>query len=1533
MRTPELSFEGIGTDSLNFLSRLTDAKLFTIKDGNNNLAEDIGGLIVTFQGIQPEDGLNIEDVATLALVIRVVAEAGKPVEIIFPRLYQGRPSRIHRFLERLGFRALFTGNITKEAWMANVRVSRSLERISSLTPRKVLTNYIPLRWFASGDFEYDQSVSIWKAHPILKPAVDRHLRAVIQAHGFADLETIDLLTKTIFLEIGWNTVLHSCKVPGTGSGVFCGQIGDLVDPNKKTRQPEVTLCIADLGRGIPEALRGMYSADLQWRNYHEQEHISKNSAIVRYALDPASTSRPELPSDYDKAGFRGLALVASALEGRGEMLIRSGGGAVRLVGNPGGTKAFPSDTFREISTGGTQIIGRIRKRTAPPVKGALDGNRVELPPASFNLVCDLNGNCSALADAEAARTFAATAAVEKQVVIFDLGYADKSTRSLEYLCKSVITSYPDKWLIFWNISTPWTQLSALHDWITVRSAATPLSPPLFVRAHGDVRCLGEAKTLRHPWLKQLFQRKQPTNATETAGPGEPIWLTTEEFLAWTFQINSWYLGRGFEVAVHPDGQLGSTECGFFSGRIHLLRGGPPASRYFSLTTNLNVAPDVNMYRWSEGSAAAVVRLLERTPVDDANLVLLGFTGTMREVLARVFLRLQRQCRAYVLLTFDIPSKEEIASKIHPSDNVLLVTDVISTGTLLDSVSSLVRAVGGRVIGVTSLADARGIVDGVESTINLGFEKCPLVTCGKLQALNYQQGQLSDAEYWVDPVSLVPSRKKAWGWSAEVDAKIEKTLSLITAAKAALCGHIVDGARHTSVYVNLQRLLIEQDLPLQDQMAAICDERLAQRGWKDFAPSVVLYPSGISRIESVSSSDLSNAETVTVYRTAVKTYVERLRRKWKQMVPAEVQRAFDPGGGSRCATTIDRPVSLEGNIHDIVVADDGVWRGTTVNALMQIARGMGAERILIVPLLARIPPSTAEQFELIHSVQGPDDKRAVEVCYAFPLLLPIPYYGSHECPYEITIKRIQDRRTNLRSLVSIADKLTAHLAGRTPGDSPDSAEFCETWLRLRAYVELASEHEGILEAVNKLIESMDSPDALLAMFSLFSEEWRLLGRARLRQTIRATLRTRAEIVALSKDVRSDVRVAAFTVLRSLFCESFVDHLCKIASTAVEDPSLLGRLLFHIATLNEPWRRHKECLHFLEEIADKAATSAARHSGQWQVETLRDYFGLVTVGKSLALELRATAVKGPETKRAAALHLYRFLMDDRILRHRVRPFIEILAGSSESIHDLDAPNFRSFTQEWKGQHEPVFIDEILPCLNMLHNQLLRTGTQGRNIISDDLRFLEGGVETVRNALSSMSGGLQFLQEMPSIDVLKTAVVQAASQLMKDIIDKKSTTMRLLNEMRRVTIGEMLKEFTAEIEAHFAAIQLQIDVGNDGTSDVNLSEIIYAPPEVIRLCTGNVLDNLMRYAFRRHDAKENEEHPMVLLCFEPSRSHSNEPMVTLTIKNNGSELKDGPEMGDGGRRAATALELFGGEYSLPTREAEVPWRVAHRISFLLW
>src|SRR5260370_20405863 len=50
----------------------------------------------------------------------------------------------------------------------------------------------------------------------------------------------------------------------------------------------------------------------------------------------------------------------------------------------------------------------------------------------------------------------------------------------------------------------------------------------------------------------------------------------------------------------------------------------------------------------------------------------------------------------------------------------------------------------------------------------------------------------------------------------------------------------------------------------------------------------------------------------------------------------------PGGGSRCAKTVNVPKTVKGDLHDVVVADDGIWRGATVSSLTQIALRLRSE---------------------------------------------------------------------------------------------------------------------------------------------------------------------------------------------------------------------------------------------------------------------------------------------------------------------------------------------------------------------------------------------------------------------------------------------------------------------------------------------------------------------------------------------------------------------------------------------------------------
>jgi adenine/guanine phosphoribosyltransferase-like PRPP-binding protein len=1028
---------------------------------------------------------------------------------------------------------------------------------------------------------------------------------------------------------------------------------------------------------------------------------------------------------------------------------------------------------------------------------------------------------------------------------------------------------------------------------------------------------------------------------ETKSVGRAAFLTPEEFIRLTNDINSHFLTKGFETSDFARSRdSGDSNNGFFTGSIHLLRGGPPVSRYFSLTTHVDCPSDANLRRWSEACATAVTCLLAGAEADDQKLVLVGFTDTMREVVARAYMKLRRKCRAYMLLTFDIPTKEEIASKLQPGDQVVLVTDVVSTGTLVQAVWNLVRRVGANVLGIASLVDARRVTASAETFMTFAGEEVRLVTASQLHAPARSQFELTDVEYWVDPVSLVPRPTKTWGWVPDLDTKIEKTIDMINDSQACSCGHVVDGTRHASVYVDLQKLLEVQDIAAQEPIAEVCRERLTRRGWKDFSPGIVLFPSGIARIESV-AFESGPRETpvssglVTVYHTAVRTYVERLRRIWPQMTLIEVQRAFDPGGGSRCATTVDLPKRIQGNATHMVVADDGIWRGTTINALVQIALTIGAKKIFVVPLLSRVPPTVVGQFEHLHSVDAAPGSEVVEVCYAFPLLLPIPYYGAQDCPYEITVKRLEDRRSRIKPIRKVADQLVKSLRGHHPTQCPvHSVTYSPTWLRARSYVELASEHEGALEKLNKLIQEAEQPDELLALFSLFSEEWRLLGRARLRQSVQPTLKTRAEAIATSRDViDSRVRAAALTVLRSLFCDNFVDLLPELIGIIVEDPVLLGRAVFQVCSLNERLRKQEECIRFLEEISSRGPTALAKHTKEWSPDAIHDYFELVTACKTLALELRASTAISSGTMRTCAIELLRLLRDDPTLRHRTRPFVSVLANSGASIHDLDAGNFQSLSQDWEQEHDPLLSGDVLPRTAAIRHLLLHTATHGRQIISPDLAFLEEGCEPFRNALNELSAGLQFLKEDTSSPIFKRGVVDAASRLMKDVLSEESTTLLLLEQLQQVQVGGLVNSFASEIAAHFAATKRKIKLTVDGLASVNPAAKLFCPQSVAAACTGNILDNLRRHAFPVIENAAEEDMPEIAICVEGHRSVLNEPMVTLSVRNNGSEMGDDIKMGKGGQRSAAALTLFGGEYFLPRNTYEQPLQVVHRVSFLSW
>jgi len=324
------------------------------------------------------------------------------------------------------------------------------------------------------------------------------------------------------------------------------------------------------------------------------------------------------------------------------------------------------------------------------------------------------------------------------------------------------------------------------------------------------------------------------------------------------------------------------------------------------------------------------------------------------------------------------------------------------------------------------------------------------------------------DFWVDPISLIPTPKRpeTWEMTADILERIEFTLGAICRAKAAKCGHCVDGTRHTSTYIDLKTLLADSNIEIYAYLKRSVFAALAQHGWDDFSPTHIVYPAGISRLERLGTSFPSiNQEgdsSTMVYGTAIKSYVSHLKSIWSGSEEVEVLRAFDPGGNSRCANAIDAISAKEKALGDVVVLDDGMWTGRTIVSLLRAALAAGAKRVLVVPLLARLRPAEVAHWESVSSMTD-SERRNVPICFFFPLIFPVPAYGSQECPYEVTQRRLQERSSLNASLNELCKTLLSELEGKTPSEVPaQDLLYTQTWVNARCYIELASENEALLE---------------------------------------------------------------------------------------------------------------------------------------------------------------------------------------------------------------------------------------------------------------------------------------------------------------------------------------------------------------------------------------------------------------------------------------------------------------------------------------
>jgi hypothetical protein len=285
---------------------------------------------------------------------------------------------------------------------------------------------------------------------------------MLREQGFLDHDAIDIFIHVMFLELAWNTVLHSDRTPGAGYGIIGAQIFEekRLPPNAPSPTTTKTLqfCIADSGLGIPNTLRAYYAAS--GKSYESQYSCSTPSAIVRCAMDPDSSCRMRYPSDSYAEGYRGLARVAEAIKpsGRfsaGPFRIISGCGSINLKAHDPLVSAIPDDTFKLCPIPGTHVS--VQLRTVGDQRSKLFANRIisEVKPDIW-LAASLTGT-------ELRHPDKYLQGSKTAVVIIDVGYCDHDVRTLEGLVKAIVYHVKDSIVVFWNLRSQLTQLRSLES--------------------------------------------------------------------------------------------------------------------------------------------------------------------------------------------------------------------------------------------------------------------------------------------------------------------------------------------------------------------------------------------------------------------------------------------------------------------------------------------------------------------------------------------------------------------------------------------------------------------------------------------------------------------------------------------------------------------------------------------------------------------------------------------------------------------------------------------------------------------------------------------------------------------------------------------------------------------------------------------------------------------------------------------------------------------------------------------------------------
>ena len=1292
------------------------------------------------------------EIVTLACAIRAIAERGTPCSIKLP--YDTNSPlfwtlRSYRFAHALGAIS------QNEAWHKRIQFENFSPPNSESSDLSDKRRVLPISWIDLKTFGYDSPPpNLYVEEPEFNPAYTRFIRAILTRHGFVAEDAIDDFIRVILRETGWNAVLHSKKGKSGGFAAFAGQ----VLPNNNS----LHFALADTGCGIASNLLERYKAAKKAGVVPEYELLygcSESTAAVRFAIEPGSTSRREtdFPSEYDMFSDRGLALVTEIVQENGDLTLVSSGGAISTGAR---NRQYVAVGALPTTLPWTCIYGSLSARIGehPKPGNVLDPEiESEMRSADFYPAAILlrRGRVPSVGLIKRIRR---RLNQTSKFVIVDVGFLDKSARNVENGIVTLIQATAPSSLTILNVRS--RRVSPVRILRAMKTVG--------IRAPVTIRIAMAGLSKLQEFRVSSVHYDDTSHATSE---WQSVFWDDRLACAMHFRANNTFLEKSF-------GRDGN-RYGCFRGRIHLLSGNV-TDRYFSLVAHGQADGGDSSLRWTDAFGRLLDLVLHET--EEAGAKLLGFAASMRAVLGSLDEAHPIRDNTYCLLSYDAPSKAELAEIIKPGDKVVLCTDVISSGSLLHEMVTLIRRIGASIVGIISLVDAReSPADNWETLFEPEVGGIPLYLASSLRRRINMDTVEEGNEYWVDPVSAVPM--PVIQESAVNVREVINTVDLLNSAHSVSLGHFVSGLRHTSVRIDMFKLLLKRD-ELSEITGRKLHELLKKTDWKTFQPRVALVPAGIHRIDKLNASiDAGGGkQSSEIYAEIVcESFYGHPRI-------ISVPRAFEPGGQAKCAALGN--IGTFHDLSDVLIVDDGISSGGTVRSLVHQAVRAGAKRILVCALLARTTHEELDQWALTREVVDEPTSEGALVSLVHPLHLPIPFNGESDCPQCTTLNsigsRVSGRASSKGGWQAIQKDLSAPYEYLPSGNSD---VYVSTWLRVHSLAEIASRSVEAFEILKSLLEELTTERTEYAhikreaVVRLFLVEWRLLGRARLRQVIRRSVSTiiGKQIDSSNTDERRFIE--ALSLVRSMFPDDYIRIVKAALQRIVGSEDILKRVLFHLGTLN-PSEWELERMDVLRSLVNTLASNTnidevKKRRHQNLIENVANDLGKTSQSTDIAYRIRALLLA---------------LSGAVVVHDAIGPLVEVRDIDPNRVERFKEDGyFGPLIRQIEESVIPAIEKEIYPLLSGLgeligvqlqHLKLLGEVQQSYFEAGNDpgVRSIDSDVQSVHLGCKNVHKGIQVI---PS---LRAATI-AADSILNKVLLPSSSLRRLLNSLTSLTVASVM------------------------------------------------------------------------------------------------------------------------------------------------